>query len=224
MNFFRIFDIGEPFSIDTLKDDIGNYNFIMHSFIRVEADVIANFRDLIVSAFDGLDSKAKRRMQGAINEALLNAFNHAFSREADFKTQGKRAWLCGYVNPEKSEVAFMIFDQGAGIPRTLTPTKMERLMSAIPKLDLTSDGSKIDAATQLGRTATMQDGRGKGFKSMKAFVEACEDADLQVFSNHGRYKFDKSGSQVFDDAEISLGGTLVMMRARHTTSEFNINV
>lgn len=220
LNFFRIFKIGEPVSFDNPKDEGGTYQLMIQAFVRVEADLIAEFRDACVSTFGALDSKARKRMQGAISEALLNSFNHAFSEEADFARFGRRAWLTGYVNPDRQEMSIMIMDQGAGIPRTLGQTKLEALRNAIPLISFDSDSKRIHAATQLGRTSTGQQGRGKGFKSMKAFVDACEEAELQVFSNFGRYAYSKAGETISPDSDQSLGGTLVILRARHTGSEF----
>ena len=223
LNFFRLFEIGEPVSFDDPMDDLGNYQLMMQTFGRVEADKIAEFRDACVSTFGSLDDRARRRMQGAISEALLNSFNHAFSQAADFATSGRRAWLTGYVNPGRQEMSIMIFDQGAGIPRTLGSTKIEALKAAIPILSLDSDSQRIRAATQLGRTSTREAGRGKGFKSMKAFVDACEDAELQVFSNCGSYTYSSSGENIGSDYPESMGGTLVILKARHTASEFKMS-
>lgn len=116
----------------------------------------------------------------------------------------------------------MIYDQGVGIPRTLPSNLREALLTLIPTLDFNSDSQKILAATQIGRTATLEPGRGKGFSTMKAFVDACEDAELQVFSNCGRYTYSGGADSALDDFGESIGGTLVILRARHTQEEFNL--
>jgi hypothetical protein len=222
MNFYRIFGIGEPVGYDDPKDDGGNYHFMMQAFSKVDAARIAEFRDACLAAFGKLDDKARKRMQGAISEALLNSFNHAFSEMGDYAVAGRHAWLAGYVNLERQEMAVMVFDQGAGIPRTLPSNLAEILVSVLPGIDLTTDSAKIHAATQLGRTSTGTQGRGKGFRSMKAFVDACEDAELQVFSNSGRYVYRANDDRTFADYSQSIGGTLILLRARHTKPVFDL--
>ena len=142
MNFYRIFGIDEPQQFDDPKDKSGTYYLMMQSFARIEPERIVEFRDACVLAFGELEDRARKRMQGAISEALLNCFNHAFSQDADFQVYGRRAWLAGHVNPERREMAVMIFDQGAGIPRALTSTLAEIILSVVPGIEITSDSGR----------------------------------------------------------------------------------
>ena len=57
---------------------------------------------------------------------------------------------------------------------------------------------------------------------MRDFVDACEDAELHVYSNKGKYQYSNGKEEKGKDAKQSLGGTLVTLRLCHTASDINI--
>jgi hypothetical protein len=118
----------------------------------------------------------------------------------------------------------MVFDQGAGIPATLDRTMLEAIRQlGFIGSNVNSDGAMIQAATKIGRTSTGQSGRGKGFETMRRFIDSCEDGELRIFSNHGGYLYTKASETIFDDVSGSLGGTLVLWRIRHSGTEIAQN-
>ena len=121
----------------------------------------------------------------------------------------KQWWTAGSARPADGECAIVVFDQGAGIPRTLAPNVLERVQSVMERLSRPSSHSVlIRAATRLGRSSTGQQGRGKGFETMKKFVARSSQGELVVYSLRGRYRYASNGHERSDGA-VSLGGTLV---------------
>ena len=131
---------------------------------------------------------------------------------------GRRWWMTGAFDVVRSEVSIVVFDQGVGIPSTLEPELLDWI-EAIRNANgwgLT-DGLMIEAATRPGRTSTDQPGRGRGFSTMRKFVDACDEGELLVYSNRGHYMYGRSGDRR-GDSDQSLGGTLVQWRVRHSSS------
>lgn len=190
----------------------------MQSYTRIDAAQIDAFRTVFSEPFEQLKQIYKQRLQGAVVEAVSNSFEHAFKSAADFRMLSQRAWLSGYIHRSDNEFMMMVYDQGAGIPRTLDPTVLERLRS-VGSLLQPSDSDMISAATDIYRTSTGQASRGRGFQTMKRFIDICEDGELRVLSNRGRYVYNRQGAQVAKDANQSLGGTLVQWRIKHQAKE-----
>jgi hypothetical protein len=120
-------------------------------------------------------------------------------------------------------VSIMLFDQGVGIPNTIDLEALERVRGLS---DLFSrilgggpgDGALIWAATELHRTSTGQSGRGRGFRDMKRFTEACGDGSLRVLSNSGEYVYScnpgRDPSESARDFRYSIEGSLLEWRFR----------
>jgi hypothetical protein len=126
----------------------------------------------------------------------------------------RRWWLAGHLDKSNKEMMIMILDQGIGIPNHLEPTLFEKVAALLERRWSPSDGAMIQAATELYRTSTLQGGRGKGFRDMKRFIDACDDGELRVLSNRGSYSYTKV-TEKFDDHTTSIGGTLIEWRVRN---------
>lgn len=208
--------------LETTDEDMSHIHIGMRSFTRIEAAEIESFRDLFLTPFPHLERLAHQRMQGAVVEAMSNCFDHAFASAGDYRRLGRRAWLSGYIDLSQNEFMMMVFDQGAGIPRTVEANWMDKLR-AFGALQLNpTEGELIAAATDMYRTSTGQIGRGRGFDTMKRFVDVCEDGELRVFSNRGKYVYTRNENLVPDDATQTLGGTLVQWRIRQKGQELPI--
>jgi hypothetical protein len=213
IGFFKALKLRDPLEQKDL-DEVRSLHIGLQSFVKTNAAEILRFKDTFIAAFPHFTNQEKQRMQAAIVEAILNCFEHAFGARGDFTTLGRRAWLSGYVNTEKNEFMMMVFDHGAGIPRTLKANFADFLTSLARGNVTPSESQIVRAATQLYRTSTDQPGRGRGFQSMKAFIDLCEDGELRVLSNRGVYIYAHSGERTLPDQAESLGGTLVQWRIR----------
>jgi hypothetical protein len=216
MNFFKLMQVDalDEQMPDEREREGRPYLLPFFSFRQVEPEVAAQIVDLVDATSVTMTAVAKRRMTGALKEAMGNAVEHAYIETGPYQVLSDRYWVAGYVNPTDQEMMLMLFDQGVGIPETLGPTRFERIKAVLSLNWTPSDGNMIAAATELHRTSTEEPGRGRGFRDMKNFIDLCDDGELRILSNRGRYIYSKTGQDVTDEA-LSIGGTLIEWRVRH---------
>jgi hypothetical protein len=187
---------------------------------RVDAESVDRFVGVIEKHILKLNELARERLVAAIIEAMANTLDHAHPTSPGSDVMRNRWWLSSCLRIQEREVTIVLFDQGVGIPRTLDPTAYESIRAAltnISQLRLStqpSDGEMILAATEYHRSGTGSQGRGRGFADMKRFVDICTDGELRVLSNRGRYHY-MTGTEAYDNAATSIGGTLIEWRFRH---------
>lgn len=218
MGFFDSIEVTSP--IDNGEDSEESYIKIQ-SFTNVNGALVKEVAEQLTFAFPHFSDDSKRRMYGAVVEGLGNIFEHAFDVAPPFPIWGRRGWLGAVVNPSGNQFTLMVFDQGAGIPSTLPLSVVEQL-KALGQLRGSSDGDVIAAATRLRRTSTRQSGRGKGFETMRRFIDSCDDGELRVYSNRGAYLYQGEGEHILTDVDDTLGGTLVLWRIRHAGESLNV--
>jgi hypothetical protein len=186
------------------------------SMSRVEPHLAAHFVRLVMQgAFEMADS-AQRKMVAALKEAMQNSNEHAYMHETEYPVVKRRWWIAGHLDPETREMMVLLFDQGIGIPRHLPVTTFDRIKGALAMSWTPTDGHMIAAATELFRSSTGSAGRGRGFRDMKRFVDACDDGELRVLSNRGAFTYTRDDTRI-DDYGDSIGGTLIEWRVRHSS-------
>ena len=220
IGFFRLLEIKDqhPPEID---EDVKRSRLVLPFLTdaTVTSELSASFIDQLAALVEDavpMNEISKRYLQGAIVEAMKNAGEHAYKLKPTYQALGHRWWLTGAFDLEKNEVAILLFDQGVGIPATLEPDLMVKLES-LSRIEGMSprDSMMIEVATRPGESSTRQAGRGQGFKTMRKFVDFCDDGDLIVYSNHGNYLYARAGT-ARDDRALPLGGTLIQWRFRHS--------
>jgi hypothetical protein len=203
-------------------------NFI--TGIQVQSEAIHKFVEVIEKYnIITLNDPARRKLVGALIEAMSNANEHAYKLPTPIQSMSNRWWLSASINPQRNEVTVILCDQGVGIPNTIDLRLFEGLKLQLQSYEWfqvlyakRSDGVVIKAATELFRTGTGQEGRGKGFRDMKAFVDRCHEGELTVLSNRGKYHYiGGTSSEVvsresFDDSVGSIGGTVIEWRIRNS--------
>lgn len=215
MGFYKVMRANEREEIPDERERAGRPYFLpFASFKLVHAEVAARLVELIADTSVTMSPVARRRLVGALKEAMGNAVEHAYSAETPYEVLSDRYWVAGYINPDINEAMLILFDQGVGIPETLGSTKFEQILAFLRLQWQPSDGHMIAAATELHRTSTGERGRGKGFRDMKRFIDLCDDGELRVLSNRGGYRYMKTVDEITDQ-EQSVGGTLVEWRIRH---------
>jgi len=220
IGFFRLLSIADqqPPSSEALTEPT---RFVLPFFTDayVTSERSAAFIDLLANMIEGavsMDARSKRYLQGAIVEAMKNAGEHAYKQRPKYQALGHRWWLTGAFDRNAKEASILLFDQGVGIPATLEPDLLDILQSVASSQGLKPrDSLMIEVATRPGNTSTGQSGRGQGFRTMRKFVDFCDDGDLIVYSNNGNYLYAKTGT-ARDDRSLSLGGTLIQWRFRHS--------
>ena len=108
----------------------------------------------------------------------------------------------------------MFYDQGAGIPATLpTSDVVERLREYF---DFWPDSRKIEAAMEVGRSATGSAERGKGLQNLLEFAKGHTEGRLSIYSLKGMYRMIARGEGAVQQTEIlkrdhsnSINGTLI---------------
>ena len=147
-----------------------------------------------------------------LSEAMTNVAQHAYPEHDRFKLQ--QWWLSASYDDEGRSLSVTFYDQGEGIPRTLPSSKIfEQIKAAF---SVWSDSQKIEAAMEVGRSATNRKERGKGLKNFIEFARTHREGRLSIFSLRGRYRIEwkRDGNQIFEttnrqDHENSIGGTLI---------------
>ena len=183
----------------------------------VNGAAIDEFLGALLDGVRDITDKARRDLYGCLIEAIKNATEHANKRPSAQQVLPKRWWMAGSARPADGECAIVVFDQGAGIPSTLAPNVVERVQRLMGRLSRpSSDSVMLRAATRIGRSSTAQQGRGKGFETMKKFVARSSQGELVVYSLRGRYRYASNGIAL-TDGRVSLGGTLVQWRMQHTS-------
>ena len=215
MGFFRLLGVEDAQTADSERREERPYFVHMRSATGVDGEFAAAFCNLVLHGAFPMNDTARRRLVGALKEAMGNADEHAYKEVTSYPPMKGRWWLTGYVNPSQGEMMIILADQGIGIPRSLGPTQYERISSLLTSRTWQpSDGYMIAAATELHRTSTGQSGRGKGFRDMKRFIDTCDDGELRIISNSGAYQYMK-GTETISDEAMSIGGTLIEWRVRH---------
>jgi len=216
MGFYGL--IGVDDMAEILPDDrdrTGRPYFIPFRTNRgVDGEFASKFCDMVVAGAFDMGKRAKRRMVGALKEAMANTDEHAYLDPTGLPVMKRRWWLSGYVEPQAHEMMIMLLDQGIGIPASLGITRFQRIAAVLGLAATPTDGNIIAAATELHRSSTGAPGRGKGFRDMKSFIDECDDGELRVLSDRGTFRYMKDGQMVSDEAS-SIGGTLIEWRVRH---------
>lgn len=215
MGFYRLIDV--PERDDVLRDDDADRPYFVpfRTFKGVDPEFAATFCALVSHGAFNLGELALGRMVGALKEAMGNSEEHAYRGETGLPAMKGRWWVTGYIDPGTHEMMIVFFDQGVGIPGTLTLDLFDRIKALKALSWEPSDGHLIAAATELHRTSTGLGGRGKGFRDMKKFVDTCQDGELWVLSNRGSYAYVKDTDKI-DDQPSSIGGTIIQWRVRHS--------
>jgi hypothetical protein len=160
---------------------------------------------------------ARSRLFGALSEAMINVGQHAYPSAWRFHRSLRRSWwLAGSINKMRKELTITFCDLGVGIPQTLPRLyPMERIREYLALLPTMKppDASMIQAAVELGRSATGQTHRGKGLsRDLRRFIEYANAGEMFIFSNRGMYKYSGRHSEQTKDFSRSIHGTLIKWR------------
>jgi hypothetical protein len=163
-----------------------------------------------------MDVIARKKLQRAITEAMLNAIQHAYPEKSGKQNPGRnRWWLTGTYNGKTKDLIITFCDLGVGIPATVTKLyvieHIRSLFSLLPGIQV-SDGQMIMAAMTLGRTRTGHQGRGKGLNDLRKFIDQAGGGELKIFSKKGSYTYKAGGEESYENYHHSIGGTLIKWR------------
>lgn len=120
----------------------------------------------------------------AVTEAMTNVVHHAYKNDDG----GPKNWWLSAAH-EADEVVILIYDQGAGIPKTLPLTLGERVRDWLPEGLATHDGRMIEVAHKLSRSGTGKSHRGRGLeRDVRRYIEEHDGGGMyRVISGRGEY-------------------------------------
>ena len=120
----------------------------------------------------------------AVTEAMTNVVHHAYKDE---DSGPKNWWLSAAY--EADEVVILIYDQGAGIPKTLPLTRGETLRDLLPDGFAVHDGKMIEVAHEGSRSGTGEEYRGRGLRrDVRRYIEEHDgQGTYRVISRRGEY-------------------------------------
>lgn len=149
----------------------------------------------------------------AVTEAMTNVVHHAYQGDH----RGSRKWWLSAAH-EADEVVILIYDQGAGIPKTLPLTVGEQLRDLAPQGLVAHDGRLIEVAHELSRSGTREQHRGRGLqRDVRRYIEAHEgQGTYRVISGRGEYTVPAGAGAAgrVDSLPRPLQGTLIEWRLK----------
>lgn len=135
------------------------------------------------------------RLKEAINEAVLNIVQHAYSATPGSKS---RWWQYSALNKTKKSFIFVICDKGNSIPFSMG------------KMRFKDDAEAIRQAMTHGISSTGDLWRGKGSSNLKKPVELDDNDQLIVLSRKGIYKYISRDQPIESSTlEVPFYGTLI---------------
>ena len=148
----------------------------------------------------------KTQFYAAVTEAMTNVVHHSGD-----KNEEKRWWLSASYSERTREVRVMIYDQGAGIPKTLPRKFQEQLRRLLPG----DHARMVQAAHELSRTGTGMDHRGHGLqRDIRGYFDRVDcEGHYRVTSLRGQYVYERHPDGRTNDHAASLPvplkGTLI---------------
>ncbi len=149
------------------------------------------------------DTQFKKRVYGALEEAVTNVGNHAFDEKyaPQVPFVDGRWWLAGVAHSKKDGAWFYVLDHGPGVP-TVAINKMREAVLAYWQLNPEScksppsspaDHEILEAAAEARRCGVETGDGGRGFQAMIRLIDEWADAgSVQVISGKGAYIFRRS--------------------------------
>jgi hypothetical protein len=120
-----------------------------------------------------------------LSEAITNVGQHAY--EATTPPDDRHWWLSASYSSTDHMLSVTFFDHGLGIPTTLPKSTLREFLRGIMFSDDWSDGEKIKAAMEIGRSSTGKKERGQGLQNLVYFAHAHKFGVLSIYSGYGFY-------------------------------------
>jgi hypothetical protein len=155
-------------------------------------------------------------------EAFSNAVQHAYRKDVqnDGLPTVRRWWAGGLVDKANGEMFLVVYDQGAGIPKTLVRRPFwHRIAGRLHEHD---DASVIEGALEYGRSGTAStigldpdaDGRGNGLWRMCEMTSLFPTADVRFTSLQGQVLYARGGATERAALRTRFCGTMIRWRAQ----------
>lgn len=155
----------------------------------------------------------KSGLYRGVTEAMTNSVQHAYvGNRGDGITVGgeKRWWL--FSEERDGFLSIVICDLGIGIPKSLPKqhTAVRRILSTFAADR--ADVEAIKLASELGKTSTSLQNRGKGLPEILDAARQSDEGSCIIFSNRGQFGFAAGKRAVENQFTGSIYGTLIVWR------------
>ncbi len=217
LGFFRFLKIRSP---EYGRDTLSQARFIaMRSGCRDRGKEIHYVTEVLGTGAVQLNKESREVLYEGLLEAMNNVTAHAYplkDRSASLPVLQGQWWAAGYWDSQRKEVGVLIYDQGVGIPATLTNSHHSALLPGIRRrLGLgNSDPDCIRAAMEIGKSSSRKDYRGRGMASLRHAVDRVDDGHLLILSGAGAYLHTADEQEKTFALRTTLGGTFIEWRIR----------
>ena len=185
---------------------------------ELDNDASTKLRTALMGDDIAINMSAKKTLQRAISEAMLNVVQHAYPKEYETASKVRgQWWLAGKLDFDTDELQVMFCDLGYGIPKTLPKLHameyIRAFLSLLPGFD-PNDGEMIHAAMEIGRSQTGKDNRGKGLNDLRKLLELDPNGELSIYSGAGVCVYRGDGRIKVTNGRDKIGGTLIKWSVR----------
>lgn len=159
-------------------------------------------------------------LSSGLSEAITNVCHHAYPEQLNYRAVDKHWYLTAAFNPNDRTLKVVFYDQGLTIPRSLPASGFkehvyEWLALNFSPLDHKKDVALVEAAVEVGRTRTLEKGRGEGLGNFIDFINERGSGYLSIFSGRALYKYSLdagSASTKTVGFDHRVNGTLVVWK------------
>ncbi|WP_410704813.1 hypothetical protein [Citrobacter freundii] len=195
LGFFELFKNKPTKKPEGTNDiDINYVKYFKGSFINKEY-ARSSKRKLKSSIIElvGNDVPEWTFLHSGLSEAVTNVTHHAYPDSESLVWNDKSWYLTGSFNTKTRKMTISFFDQGIGIPNSLSDSTIwEAVLKFMDKINLPAADRKLDsvllkAAVNIDRTRTGESDRGKGLQDLLEFIKQRNEGSLSIHSQKGSY-------------------------------------
>lgn len=217
LGFFDLFKV-KPARQSTASSHLLHGHKIVR-YIKGSGTEVRLARQLRKSLVDVIGEEIKKWnfLRHGLDEAILNAHEHAYPDESNFFERHKSWYMTGSYNPIKKHLKVVFYDQGIGIPEALPAWSLyERSLQLIATFGIATginDANLIKASMKVKRTRTGESDRGKGLPDMLDFINQQNKGYLAVMSSQGLYKHSNDNGVVSETSASfvnPINGTMII--------------
>lgn len=134
-------------------------------------------------------------IEEALQEAMLNAAEHAYEGVDPEELPPTRWWFAGMYDPDQGEAFFYALDHGRGIPARALETMPLEIDSYVGSsdADTTSDVEVLEAAILAPRLNTA--GRGKGLPTIVGLLDESMSGGIRIHSGEAAWHSSRKKDQ-----------------------------
>lgn len=209
----------EPMRIELVDEVLREEGLVVLPFVsgaEVESRKAQQLRDGLFEACEP-GNAARRPLYDGLVEAFTNAVQHAYDPTllGDGLPRVGRWWASAVVQVTHRQMYLVVYDQGVGIPATLSNQPFWEPLRATMRRD--SDAARIVAALEYGESSTKSAGRGNGLFQMCQLTKAFEDASVCFTSLTGQVTY--AAGRVAERVQLKtrFGGTMIRWSATVAT-------